>query len=257
MSGYTPLFGSLFRGTLCGRWPDIGLWPVLLAMADWRGEIDATQEYISTVTGLAVEEVVACIKRFCAPDPRSRYQVADGARLVLIDPARDWGWRVVNIQKYRDMASGQEQVADGRNAEKVRRYKERHRQTPADTAGHSRTPTHTHTADSDSEKSKNNATYVADVAKSQAERRGTRIPDDPSEVMTADVIAWATRHAPTVKLEEALAEFYDHWHAVPGARGRKLDWPGTFRNRLRELEGRSKQRWGNTAARRPQLLPES
>lgn len=142
MSGYTPLFASLTRGTLCGKWPDIGLWPVLLSMTDWRGEIDATQQYIATVTGLSLDEVSACIERFCQPDHRSRSEDENGARLVLIDPSRDWGWRVVNIQKYRDRASGRDQVADGRNAEKVRRYKSR--QTPGDTGGHRGTPVDTH-----------------------------------------------------------------------------------------------------------------
>jgi hypothetical protein len=144
MSGYTPLFGSLTKGTLCGKWPDIGLWPVLLSMADWRGEIDATQQYIATVTGLSLEDVTDCMKRFCEPDPRSRSQEAQGARLVLVDPNRDWGWKVVNIQKYRDKASDMAQVSDGRNAEKVKRYKER-KKTPPDTAGHPQTLTHTHT----------------------------------------------------------------------------------------------------------------
>jgi hypothetical protein len=112
-------------------------------MADWRGEIDATQQYIATVTGLPLADVTACIERFCQPDPVSRSQAEGGARLVLIDPDRNWGWRVVNIQKYRDKASGKDQVEDGRNTEKVRRYKAR--KTPADTGGHRSTPTHTQT----------------------------------------------------------------------------------------------------------------
>lgn len=156
MAGYTPLFSSLTTGTLLGRWPDIGLWPVMLSMADVRGEIDVTQDYIALVTGLPLTEVTECIDRFMQPDPRSRSQVEDGRRLVLMDPHRSWGWKVVNIRKYRDKASGQNQASDGRNAEKVKRYKAKnkvlntggHRETPADTGGHletPQTPTHTHT----------------------------------------------------------------------------------------------------------------
>jgi hypothetical protein len=40
--------------------------------------------------------------------------------------------------------------------------------------------------------------------------------------------------------DEAAAEFRDYWRAVPGQRGRKLDWDATFRNRLRETAGRKK-----------------
>ena len=160
MAGYTPLFDSLTKGTLCGKWPDIGLWPVLLSMADWRGEIDATQQYISTITGLSIDEVSACIERFCAPDPRSRSQDAEGARLVLMDPDRDWGWRVVNIQKYRNRASDMAQVADGRNAEKVRRYKEK--QKLSDTGGHRETLPNTNSnSNSNSNKTQNQSAIKA------------------------------------------------------------------------------------------------
>ena len=42
MAGYTPLFSSLTTGTLCGRWQDIGLWPIVLSMADKDGVVDVT-----------------------------------------------------------------------------------------------------------------------------------------------------------------------------------------------------------------------
>ncbi len=61
--------------------------------------------------------------------------------------------------------------------------------------------------------------------------RGTRLQDDwrPS----AATLAWASE-----KQWDALAalpEFVDHWTAVPGARGVKLDWDKTFKNRLRQI----------------------
>jgi hypothetical protein len=62
--------------------------------------------------------------------------------------------------------------------------------------------------------------------------RGTRIPDDwrPS----AALIEWAA----TEHQVDALAvapEFVDHWRGLPGKDGFKLDWDGTFRNRVRYL----------------------
>lgn len=104
MAGYTPLFSTLTTGTLCGKWPDIGLWPIVLSMADRHGVVDCTQAYIAGVTGLALEEVRACMARFCKPDPGSRSDEHNGARLVLIDDHRDWGWRVVNHGMYREKA---------------------------------------------------------------------------------------------------------------------------------------------------------
>jgi hypothetical protein len=109
------------------------------------------------------------MKRFCNPDPYSRSQVEEGARLTLLDAHRDWGWRIVNLQLYRDRASGQDQIEDGRNAAKVRRYKSKHRKTPLDTARHRKTPLDTpdtysdSDSDSDSDKKKNKSAAGAAV----------------------------------------------------------------------------------------------
>ena len=102
--GYTPLFDTLTKGTLCGRWPDIGLWPIVLSLTDRNGHVDATPAFLASVTGLPLEEVVACMARFCEPDALSRSQEHGGARLKLLDPSRPWGWLVVNHTKYREKA---------------------------------------------------------------------------------------------------------------------------------------------------------
>ncbi len=129
MAGYTPLFSSLTTGTLYGRWPDIGLWTIILALADKNGAVDVTPNYLAGVTGLPATEIIACMKRFCEPDPQSRSRIEGGARLVLIDPAREWGWLVVNHSYYREKARKQMQQAEatesGRDAERKRVARER------------------------------------------------------------------------------------------------------------------------------------
>lgn len=221
--GYAPLFDTLTKGTLCGRWPDIGLWPIVLSLTDWRGIVDVTPTYIASVTGLPAEEVVACMKRFCEPDPYSRSTDEKGARLVLLDEHRDWGWRVVNIQVYRDKASGMDQVEDGRNAAKVKRYRDRHRQTPADTGGPSQTPTHTSDSDSDSDsKSKNQEGEV----RASRSTHATRLPADFELTPERRAIAETEKVDPA----REFAQFTDHWRAAPGAKGRKCDWDATWRN---------------------------
>jgi hypothetical protein len=102
--GYVPLFDSLTTGTLCGKWPDIGLWPVLLSMANRFGDIDVTPSYIANVTGLDEATIEECIARFCAPDANSRTIEDEGRRLVPIDTRRSWGWHVINHTKYREKA---------------------------------------------------------------------------------------------------------------------------------------------------------
>lgn len=129
MSGYTPLFDSLTRGTLCGRWPDIGLWPIVLSLADKNGEVDVTPLYIAGITGLPEPEVVACMKRFCEPDPYSRSTTNEGRRLELLDDHRDWGWLIVNHTKYREkarkIAHDQRRQESGENAERMRARREK------------------------------------------------------------------------------------------------------------------------------------
>jgi hypothetical protein len=128
VSGYTPLFSSLTTGTLCGKWPDIGLWPVILSIADRHGVVDVTHQYIATVTGLDHDDVVACMERFCQPDLRSRSQEREGARLVLLEPHRDWGWKIVNHGKYSEKArlihKNAREVEDGRNRARMAEKRE-------------------------------------------------------------------------------------------------------------------------------------
>ena len=131
--GYTPLFGSMFKGSMAGRWPDTGIWCALLAMADRNGEIDCTPEYISLVTGCPVADVEAVIARLCAPDPKSRSQIEEGRRLLPI-PNRGFGWIVVNHGRYREkarlMTRDAERTATGADAERKRASRDKSPDVP-------------------------------------------------------------------------------------------------------------------------------
>jgi hypothetical protein len=129
MAGYIPLFDSLITGTLGGHWPDVGLWPIVLSLTNKHGVVDVTLEYLSKNTGLPLDEVTACMRRFCEPDPGSRSTEEGGARLKLIEPKkRNWGWMVVNHAKYREkarlMAKSANEVADGRNRDRMNNRRE-------------------------------------------------------------------------------------------------------------------------------------
>ena len=122
--GWTPVFSTVFTGTLCGKYPDTAAWMFFLALADKNGVVDMTPQAISALTGMPVDVLMPCIERFEQPDPYSRTSDEDGRRLVRIDPARPWGWRVVNHSKYRERARKQawdaERTASGRDAERKR-----------------------------------------------------------------------------------------------------------------------------------------
>lgn len=79
---------------------------------------------------------------------------------------------------------------------------------------------------------------------SQRSKRGTRIaPDWTPKPETLDAF-----RAEGIDAEACVAEFVDHWVAVSGAKGVKLDWEATFRNRVRFLK---------EAGRAPRWLPKS
>jgi hypothetical protein len=232
--GYTPVFQSIFDGTLHGRWPQTGVWLALLAMADKHGGIDRTPQAIASDIGISADELMMCITEFCQPDLMSRTPDEEGRRLVLLEPSRAWGWRIVNHGRYREKArlaaKSAREVESGGNAERLKeRVTAADRRSPPETA-----------ADPLS-----NAN--ANTCKTVARKRATRCPE-PFPI-TEDMRAWALAKCPHVKnVDGATEEFVDYWRGVSGRSGVKLDWEGTWRNRFRELEERSGRRNGQEKA---------
>ncbi|WDZ91164.1 hypothetical protein [Nocardiopsis sp. HUAS JQ3] len=74
------------------------------------------------------------------------------------------------------------------------------------------------------------------------QKRGTRLPE-PFEV-TDRMREWAAEKAPSCGWEDH-ASFLDYWRGVPGAKGTKLDWPGTWRNWMRK-EHQARTRGGSS-----------
>lgn len=124
MSGYTPVFNTVFDGTLCGKWPDSAVWLTMLALCDKHGEVNLSFAAIGARTGWPMELLRQGIDSLMAPDLDSQSPDQEGRRLVLIDPARTWGWRIVNHLKYREKARLQSKDArrtqSGEDAERKR-----------------------------------------------------------------------------------------------------------------------------------------
>ena len=238
--GYTPVFNSVFDGTLYGKWPASAVWLTMLALCDRNGNVDMTFQAIAGRTGWPMDLLVEGIGALMQPDSFSRSPAHDGRRLIPLVEGRNWGWHVVNHALYREKArlraQNATQVADGRNAEKVRRYKERHPGTPADTRGHRETPQTPGDTLSDSNPNKKEEQH----RKRGADTRGTRIP--VPFAISDEMRSWALAETPGVDLDKATAEFVDYWKGVSGQRGCKLDWPATWRNRMREVASRKAPR---------------
>jgi hypothetical protein len=60
---------------------------------------------------------------------------------------------------------------------------------------------------------------------------GTRLPD--GWALPPEWRAWAVEKRPDLDVEAVGETFADHWHAQPGAKGRKADWFATWRNWVR------------------------
>lgn len=78
--------------------------------------------------------------------------------------------------------------------------------------------------------------------------RGSRITE--GWVPSAEDAAFCKTERPDLRPSEVAKRFYDYWISVPGAKGRKTDWPATWRNWVRaERQGKDpvvsteKQKW--------------
>ena len=89
-------------------------------------------------------------------------------------------------------------------------------------------------ADKTGTESSNDAHLEKEKEKSKPKSRdatATRLPSDwkPDEVS----LAFCQAERPDLQVESVAARFRDYWTGVPGTKGRKLDWPATWRNWVR------------------------
>jgi hypothetical protein len=75
-----------------------------------------------------------------------------------------------------------------------------------------------------------------------SDARGTRLPEDWQ--IDAGLAAWIREHYAGVSkrdVDKVHRQFVNYWTAIPGVRGRKLNWDRTFQNWFdREMEKRGK-----------------
>lgn len=88
----------------------------MLSTADEDGVVGASVGGLAHLSRVTRDECAAALETFLNPDPDSRSENDDGRRIEKVEG----GWRVINIQKYRDMRT-KKQV---REAEKKARWRE-------------------------------------------------------------------------------------------------------------------------------------
>lgn len=89
--------------------------------------------------------------------------------------------------------------------------------------------------------------------RSSDEQRGGRLPSDWQPSQTERDFAADLNLDP----ETTASTFRDYWAAVPGAKGRKIDWPATWRNWCRNNAERKSQTRGGAGFRSSGIRDES
>ena len=232
----------MYDGTLVSRgpWQAVVTFQQLIVLANRDGIVDMTPEAISRRTSIPLDIITLGIEELMKPDPRSRTPDDEGRRITLLEAHRDWGWHIVNHEKYRQMRNAEER----REYLRVKKTESRARRKEADDKSKA-----VNISQQVSRKVNRSTDAVCSMqyadTKEKEKQRATRLPKDfPLE---AD-IDWCKKKRPYLDPREVKDQFRDYWTANP--KGAKLDWPATWRTWVRNtkssLASKSGDIWGET-----------
>lgn len=100
---YAKIFSQIFDSSLADDYQTRHVFMDLLVLADKDGFVDMTAEAIARRTNVPVNIVNESLCKLCKQDVNSRSHEQEGARLIAIDPERNWGWQIVNFQHYHQI----------------------------------------------------------------------------------------------------------------------------------------------------------
>jgi len=100
---FVKIFAQIFDSSISEDYLTRLVFMDLLVLADAKGTVDMTVGAISRRTNVPLDIVSRAIRQLSEPDPTSRSETHEGRRLVPLDSHRDWGWEIVNYQKYREI----------------------------------------------------------------------------------------------------------------------------------------------------------
>ena len=122
---YAKIFATLWDGTLADHWEAWTVWVFMLANCGPDGILDVTPSAIARRSGLPPDIVARGLEVLAADDPDSRSPAERGRRIVLLDPARPWGWRLVNYHAYRGVMDAESLREQQRGRKQRQRQRER------------------------------------------------------------------------------------------------------------------------------------
>lgn len=98
---YAKIFSQIYDSSIADDWQVRVVFEDLLVLANSEGIVDMTPQAIAARTRIPQEIIDRALVALQSPDPKSRTPDEDGKRLVLLNAHRDWGWQIVNYEKYR------------------------------------------------------------------------------------------------------------------------------------------------------------
>lgn len=112
----------MFDGSLRKNWKALVTFQQMIILCDAKGIVDITPESMSARTGIPIEIIEEGIRELEQEDPSSRSPEMNGKRIVRLDPHRNWGWYLVNYEKYRNLRD--EESRRNYMTEYMRKYRE-------------------------------------------------------------------------------------------------------------------------------------
>jgi hypothetical protein len=100
---FAKVFTQILDSSLAEDYQTRHVFEDLLKLCDINGVVDMTHEAIARRTNVPLKIVQRGIAELEKSDPRSRNPDNDGRRIVRLDKHRDWGWKIVNYAKYREI----------------------------------------------------------------------------------------------------------------------------------------------------------
>lgn len=97
---YARIFLQILDSSLAEDYQTRHIFEDLLKLVNQDGVVDMTHQAIARRTNIPLEIVKSSILKLESPDPHSRDQEHEGRRIIRLDEHRDWGWRILNWQKY-------------------------------------------------------------------------------------------------------------------------------------------------------------
>lgn len=127
---YGKIFQSIFDSTLIEDRDATYAFMCMIVLADRDGQVDMTRSALSRRINMPLDELNEAIDKLQSEDGGSRHKDFGGARIVQLDPTRNWGWRLVNYEVYRSIASDDDRREQNRIAQQ--RFRDRSKQSSAE-----------------------------------------------------------------------------------------------------------------------------